>query len=129
MTPKPLRTENVKVEGDYTGLIINATGLKIERSMCPKIRRTDGSVIWSGDDANPDFVIDKGIVGYAISMSSAKGNPRSGTNPLIIRAVARYNGDNFHSDPEISVKDANLLIQEAAKDGFLKKFDVIFLID
>ncbi len=62
-------------------------------------------------------------------MSSAKGNPRSGTNPLIIRAVARFNGDNFHSDPEISVKDANLLIQEAAKDGFLKKFDVIFLIE
>lgn len=129
LTPKPLSAANDKVGCDYTGLIIDATGLKIDRSMSPKIRRSDGSVIWAGDDANPDFVIDKGIVGYAISMSVAKSNPRAGTNPLIIRAVARYNGDNFHSDPEISMKDSNLLIQAASKDGFLKKFDVIFLIN
>jgi hypothetical protein len=129
LTSKPLRTDNVKAEDDYTGLIIDATGLKIERSMSPKIRRVDGSVIWAGEDANPDFVIDKGIVGYAVSMSLAKENPRAGANPLIIRAVARYNGDNFHSDPEISVRDANLLIQEASKEGFLKKFNVIFVID
>lgn len=129
LSPKSPQVVNMNAGGDYTGLIIDATGLKIERSMSPKIRRTDGSVIWAGDDANPDFVIDKGIVGYAINMSAAKSNPRAGVNPLIIHAVARYNGDNFHSDPEITIIDANLLLQAASKDGFLKKFNVIFMIN
>jgi hypothetical protein len=114
--------------GHYTGLIIDTTGLSVERSMSPKIRRIDGSCVWAGEDADPDFVIDQGIVVYAESLEKAKVNPRAGSNPLILKALARY-PDNFRSDPEITSEDAAKLLDAANKDGFLKKFRVIFVVN
>ncbi|MEP6756880.1 MAG: hypothetical protein ABJA67_15355 [Chthonomonadales bacterium] len=37
----------------------------LNRSMCPVIRRMDGSKVWTGVDTEPEFVISDGIVVYA----------------------------------------------------------------
>ena len=114
--------------GKYTGLIIDTTGLKIERSMAPRIRHADGTDVWNGGEADPNYVIDEGIVIYAKSMDEALLMDRAGSNPLIIKANGRH-ADNFRSDPLISDEDAETITQTAKKDGYLKKFRVIFLID
>ena len=96
--------------------------------MSPRIRRDDGSTIWAGEEATPDFAIEQGIVAYARDMESAVRHSRAGRNPLIIRAIARH--DNaFRSDPILAEEDADLLLTRARRDGFLKRFNVVILID
>lgn len=112
----------------YTSVIIDTTGLKLDRCMSPKIRRVDGSEVWGTVKVDIDFVEDHGIVAYAGSLEEAKKNGRCGDNPMIIKAFARAGG-NFRSDPVISNPDASLLLDEDKKGGFLSKFNVIFVKD
>lgn len=111
----------------YTSLIIDARGLDLDRSMSPVIRRKDGSVVWNGGEANPDFVISDGIVAYAGTMREARDQARAGSRPLIIEAVARHETP-FPSDPYVDDEDADYILKASAHDGFLKKFRVIFVI-
>jgi hypothetical protein len=101
--------------------------LDLDRSMSPVIRRKDGSVVWNGREANPDFVISDGIVAYATTMREARDQVRAGSRPLIIEAVARHETP-FPSDPYVDDEDADYILKAAAHDGFLKKFRVIFVI-
>jgi len=111
----------------YTSLIIDARGLGLDRSMCPVLRRRDGSVVWNGGEANPDFVISDGIVAYTNSMREARDQARAGSRPLIIEAVGRHETP-FPSDPLLDDEDADYILKSAPRDGFLKKFRVIFVI-
>jgi hypothetical protein len=113
-------------EERYTGVIIDARGLGLDRSMSPKIRRKDGSTVWQGEESSPDYAIEEGIVSYAETMANAKDNQRAGSHPLIITAMDRYE-QPFPSDPLISDDDADFLLKAGAKYGFLKKFNVVFI--
>ncbi|MCE5199999.1 MAG: hypothetical protein ABFD54_15370 [Armatimonadota bacterium] len=112
----------------YTSVIFDTTGYKLDRCMSPKIRRGDGSEVWGTVKADFDMVLERGIASYATSMDDAKSNARCGSNPLIIEAIGRAGG-KFNSDPVISDADADLLIAENAKSGFLDKFNVIIIKD
>ena len=112
----------------YTSVIIDATGLGLDRCMSPKIRRTNGNEVWGTVKVDIDYVEDHGIVGYAKTMEEAKKCDRCGSNPLIIKAIARAGG-NFRSDPVISDADADLLMAENKLGKFLDKFNVIFIKD
>lgn len=121
--PRPPRS-NAAV----TSVIIDARGMGIERGMCPKIRRPDGSEIWGTVSANPDFVIEHGIAVYAHTLAQAQNDARAGSNPMIIRAYGRA-GNRFNTDAVISNEDAARLLQADQESGFLNKFRVIFVID
>ncbi len=111
----------------YTSLIIDARGLGLDRSMSPQLRRHDGAIVWNGGEANPDYVISDGIVAYASTMREARDQARAGSRPLIIEAVSRYETP-FPADPIIDDEDADYIVKAAARDGFLKKYRVIFVI-
>lgn len=96
--------------------------------MSPKIRRFNGDEVWGTVKVDLEFVADKGIVGYAKSLEEAKKSDRCGSNPMIIKAVAR-GGGNFRSDPVLCDADADLLLAENEKGKFLDKFNVIFIKD
>ncbi len=115
-------------QGRYTALIVDTRGLSLERSMSPKLRREDGSIVWAGEEADPDFVIEQGIVVYVHRMSDALDHPRAGSHPLVIQAVARHDNP-YRSDPILADDDADYVLRVARKDGFLRRFNVIFLID
>ena len=112
----------------YTSIIIDATGLGLDRCMSPKIRRANGSEVWGTVKVDPDFVEEHGIVGYARTLDEAKKSDRCGSNPMIIKAIARAGGA-FNSDPVISDPDAVLLLAENKLGKFLDKFKVIFIKD
>lgn len=113
----------------YTGVIIDTRGLHIERSMCPKILRRDGSEVWGTVEVSPDYVLDHGIVVYARTMEIArKMLDRAGNNPLILKAVARGNG-RFPSDAILSDADAERLLAANRRGNFLGKYRVIFVVD
>lgn len=111
---------------EYTGLIVDARGLGLERSMSPSLRRKDGSVVWNGAEAQPDYVIDEGIVQYAATMEQALKHARAGAHPLVLTAVGRRETP-FPSDPLLSDEDAARLLAAAKHDAFLKKFRVVFV--
>jgi len=112
----------------FTGLIIDATGYRIDRSMSPKIRRADGSEVWGTVKANWDTLQNKGIVAYTTSLAGARNHARAGDNPLIIRASGRAGG-KFYCDVVITDSDAELLLAENGKSQFLDDFNVIFVKD
>lgn len=114
--------------GPYTSVIIDTTGYKIDRCISPKIRKTDGTEVWGTVKVDPDVAIEKGIAAYATNMDEAKLVSRCGSNPLIIKAIGRA-GDRFSSDPVISNNDADLILDENAKSGFLDKLNVIIIKD
>jgi len=112
----------------YTSVIIDATGLGLDRCMSPKIRRTNGSEVWGTVKVDIDYVEEHGIVGYARTLDEAKKCDRCGSTPMIIKATARAGG-NFRSDPVLSDADADLLLAENKLGKFLDKFNVIFIKD
>lgn len=111
-----------------TSVIIDARGLGLERGMCPKIRRPDGSEVWGTVRANPDFVIEQGIAVYATTITQAQNDSRAGNNPLILRAIGRAGG-RFNTDAVISDEDAERLLEADAESGFLGRYRVIFVVD
>jgi hypothetical protein len=112
----------------YTSVIFDTTGCKLDRCMSPKVRRADGSEVWGTVKVDQDFVLEHGITSYAVSMAQALKNSRCGQNPLIIRAIGKAGG-RFNSDPVISDADAQVLLAENAKSGFLDKLNVIIIKD
>lgn len=114
--------------GPYTGLIIDCRDFGVERSMAPHIRLPGGGEVWGSVNVDPDFVIEKGIVVYARSIEDAIRMDRAGSNPLIVPAVGR-SGGNFRSDPVVSERDASRILRANARDRFLDKYHVIFLVD
>jgi hypothetical protein len=111
-----------------TSVIIDARGLGVERGMCPKLRRPDGSEVWGTVKVNPDFVIEHGIVVYANSLTQAQNDARAGSNPLIIRAIGKA-GNRNNTDTVLSADDAERLLDANEDSGFLEKFRVIIVVD
>lgn len=137
-TPEPMRPSrqvipSVPVEPrrewrhPYTSLIIDARHLHLERSMSPKILRPDGREFWGTVDADPDYVIEHGIVSYARSLAEARDLERAGDNPLIVRSIGTEYGP-YNSDVVISYEDLRRIQAAESHDHFLSNFHVIFVV-
>jgi len=127
-TESASRQTRVEPVLSYTGVIIDTRGLSLNRSMSPVIRRIDGSKLWTGGDADPDYVIGEGIVVYAFTMDSALQELRAGKRPLMLKAAAKHDTP-FSSDPLLSEEDAEQLTKYGQRDGFLKEYHVVFVVD
>ena len=115
-------------EAPYTSVIVDSLGLGVTRSMSPKILRADASEVWGTVKVSYDFIADHGIVAYARTMGEAYSNARAGANPLVIRALQR--GESAYGcDVVLSSDDADYLLSENKRSGFLKDFRVIFLVN
>lgn len=112
----------------YTSVIIDTRGYKVDRCMAPKILREDGSEVWGTVQVDPDYVLEHGIVIYAHTMPEARALNRCGRNPLILRASGTAR-TAIPSDAVINEADAARLLSLNARDGFMNKFNVIFLVD
>jgi hypothetical protein len=114
--------------GPYTGLVVDGRGLDLQRSMQPKILRRDGTEVWGTLYVTTELVQSTGIVGFLPTLEAATDPSywRSGTNPLIIRAVGR--GGRYKADAVIENADAELVLAENAKTKFLDGFKVVFVV-
>lgn len=124
----PTKSFRKAKEAAYTSVIIDTLGLGVVRAMSPKILRKDGSEVWGTVKVGYDFLADHGIVAYARTMGEAYTNSRAGDNPLVLRA-ARRGSSPFKCDAVVSDDDADYLLSENQRAGFLKDFRIIFLVD
>ncbi len=113
--------------GKYTSVIIDAQGLGVNRSMSPKILRSDGSEVWGTVKSDYDFISDYGIVAYTKTRGEALASKRAGDNPLIINAIG-VGSSPSNADVIISSTDAKLLEEANGQARFLEDFRVIIIV-
>jgi len=114
----------------YTGVIINAEGMNLERTFAPVIYDTDGRVIYGIQNLDKDLAITYGMVEYSESLEeSASGNSRAGNNPLVINAVDVKGGKNSVNKVNVvvSVEDGNKILLANERSGMLVNCAVVFV--
>lgn len=115
-------------KGPFTSLIVDCSTFGLQRAMSPRIRRADGTEVWGTMKVDRVALQERGIAAYARTLEEAKRNPRTGSNPLLIKAIGRAGG-RFMCDPVISDADADLAILANDSAGFLDKCNVVLIVD
>jgi hypothetical protein len=115
-------------QGDYTSVVIDATRLGLARSMSPRILRTDGTEIWGTVKVDQDTLSEHGLAAYVRSRPEALANRRCGDRPLVIQAIAR-GPSAARGDVVLSDADADQLVAEDRRAGFLEDLRVIIIVD
>ncbi|MCS7208724.1 MAG: hypothetical protein NZ874_04050 [Fimbriimonadales bacterium] len=112
----------------YTGVVIDARGLGLQPSMAPRIRDTYGNTLWGNLEIAPETVIEYGLAGWARSHAELRYESlqaRVGNNPLWLKAIAVQGA--ARNEVILSPTDAERLIRENARSGFLERLAVVFL--
>ncbi len=141
-TPEPVPTPSAtaiktykpepqaQINGGYTGLVIDAKGSALVRTFCPVIYDTNGRAIYGVHNVDKDYAISHGIVDYADGSASWQtvgiGQSRAGSNPLIIKMVSLRDRATNKCDIVISVEDADKILIENQRHGFLNSYSVVF---
>lgn len=111
----------------WSGLLVDATGLKARPAMSPKILDENGGEIYGSIVVDRDYAINQGIVGYAKDKAAAAANPRIADKPFLVKAV-KAEGKN-RCDLVIPNDQADALRAMAKSLNFLEKCRVMILVD
>ncbi|HEX6971650.1 MAG TPA: hypothetical protein VF234_05485, partial [Limnochordia bacterium] len=119
----------------FTGLVVDARGLGVERAMSPRIYDEEGSLLYAGTGARPGEIVTHGVVAYATDIQTAAGHSRLAVSPafpyrypLIVRALRVAEGP-VPTSVVIHRGDAARLRSALEEYDFLGRFAVVFLID
>ena len=113
--------------GIFTGLIIDARGLKVQPAMAPKILTPDGVEVYGTGFVSREYAVEMGIAGYAKNIEQAKNDDRVKPNPLIVKAIG-VTGPN-KTDIVISPNDAMRIHQYSENLKFLEQCRVMIIVD
>ena len=108
--------------GNYTGLIIDASGLGLRTAMSPVIKTTAGEPIYGYKNLDSSKVIKNGMAGYTHDINQK--TTRAGSKPLVIRAI----GVDHYFNPVVSVGDAQIILKENDRTHFLDDTNVVFVL-
>ena len=107
--------------GQYTGLIVDCSGLGLQTAMAPALYTDGKKVVYGLENFSHEQVINRGYVGYSNSASS--GVQRAGSNPMVVKAQSI---EHFFN-PVISKEDAARILAENQMNGFLATGNVVFV--
>lgn len=120
---QPSKASDLK---NYTGLVVDATGISVNPAMAPRLLDEDGKEVYGSAFASREFAVEKGMSGYSKDFKTAKTSPRVGNNPLSVKGL-RTTGLG-HCDIVISNADASILRNSSEHLAFLKKCRVIIVL-
>ncbi len=125
-TPAPVVP--TPVTEDYTGVIIDAKGLKAEPAMSPALLDENGTELYLADiPADPNAVIERGIASYAKSVDEAKTlTSRVGKKPLVLKAKAVRGPQR--ANLVLDRAAAGLLLGADQRKAFLNSFNVVIVL-
>ncbi|HET7559996.1 MAG TPA: hypothetical protein VFK80_08555 [Limnochordia bacterium] len=119
----------------YTGLVVDATGLGVERGMSPRIYDPAGHLLYGGSGADPDAIVKLGIVAYAGTTAEAAANARLQlsplypySRPLIIRPLRAY-PERPVTSVVVSANQAREIRASLARYDYFGRFAVVFVVD
>ena len=120
---------NTTVKGafsnNYTGLIVDCSGMGLEAVMSPVIKNSNGQPIYGYKNLDIDKVIENGMASYATSANDEVSRERAGDNPLVIKA-SKIDG-RIKSNPVVSVADSDKILIANQSDMFLDNCSVVFV--
>jgi hypothetical protein len=119
--------KEARPEQVYTGLIVDARGLGAKPAMYPRLITVTGEAIYDVMSANPNLVIEKGLVEYCTDLEKAEGSPRIGDNPLVVEAI-NVSGE-CSTDIVLTDGDAKTVAKAVAASDFLSSARVIIILD
>lgn len=128
----PLTKEEVKEvrSVDYTGIIVDASGLGLEPTFSPIIYDVNGRAIYGMLNIDKDFAISKGMVEYATDLQAAAGGTtRAGANPLVVKATSVKGGVNSVNPVNVvvSVEDGDKILLANEKANMFAQCAVVFV--
>lgn len=113
----------------YTGLVIDARGLPLERTFCPGIFDTNGRAIYGVHNVDPDYAVKNGVAAYAQGEEAwnkaESGLSRAGSKPLVIKAVGLRERTKHQCDIVVSPEDGDRILAENQKTGFGDQYKVV----
>ena len=112
---------------DYSGLIVDATGLGARAVVDPRIVTESGHVIYDRSQADRKFARRKGLVEYAHSIEAARAFKRLGDRPLIVRAQRL--GGPTGKDLIVSDEAAALATSTISRHDLYHRCSVVILLD
>ena len=99
-------------ETNYTGVVIDASGLGLDETFSPVIYDTNGREVYGVENLQPDMIVSKGMVSYSDLPQDQVAVDRAGTAPLTVRAVEVRGGKNSINQVNcvVSVEDADRIL-------------------
>lgn len=110
---------------NYTGIVIDASGLKLSPALFPKILNEDDKEVYGLSFVAGNSAQDLGLISYVHSLSDAYRNDRAGLNPLRIDAL-RVSG-RLNCDIVIANSDAVRMHQSQSNLKLLEHCQVIVI--
>ena len=113
---------------NYSGVIVDTSGLGIEETFSPVIYDTEGREIYGIENLDPEEVIENGMVSYSDSEDDEIARARAGDNPLVVKAVEVRGGNNSANkvNAVISVEDADKILLANEQNHILDDCAVVF---
>lgn len=111
----------------YSGLVVDARGLKAVPALAPRILDERGEQVYGSLYVSREFAEKYGVCIYMKSVEAALKNSRVADNPLFVKGL-RANGPAL-ADIVISNTDASKIRGSSKNLTFLKKCRVIMILD
>lgn len=126
--PQPVDTKVINqptiVNNNYTGLVIDCSGMNINFVMSPVIKNANGQAIYGHQNLDYDKIIVNGMASYAEDAYDQISRSRAGNNPLVIKATSLA---DLNANPVVSVADADKILAANQHDKFLENCAVVFV--
>jgi hypothetical protein len=110
----------------HTGLIVDARGLNLEPSLVCRVYGPGERLLYGPGIVRPSIAIGRGMAGYMRDRGSAVRSPRTGADPLILRA--REKAAARGCEVRVSEEGSAALPSSPGSIGFLRQGKVIILV-
>jgi hypothetical protein len=117
--------EAVGNAGGFTGVIVDARGLKITPCLLPVIYGEDGLGAYGAFLVARADAVDGGVAAYATTANPAALVERVGSHPLVVRAVRTYG--SWQTDLIIPTQAATL-VRTVMQSGHARKVGVVIVV-
>ncbi len=111
----------------YTGLVLDARGLKCRPAMSPRIANENGDEVYGSVYASREFAVQNGMAVYVRDLKAARNSSRVSNNPLTVRALRTVGPGQC--DFVVSNADASKIRSASENLMFLKKCKVVVVLD
>lgn len=126
--PAPAQAAPAPAPGPvFTGLVVDARGLKARPAMSPKIVDETGAEVYGSMIVEKEYAVSQGISGYARDLTAAQGNQRVTNNPLTVKGVSAEGAGK--ADIKIGNDDARRIRSAAENLSFMKQCRVMIVLD
>ena len=111
----------------YTGVVIDARGLKLTPALAPVVYGQDGFGAYGYFQVGRTNVADKSMVAYAVTDDAKVLAERVGNRPLTVRALSAYG--SWRTDVVIAASDARLVRAVVKTASIADGCRVVILVD